>query len=71
MPSQAVYELDHEPERLAVRILHLRSYARVKSQLDSAENAGQVPKPSPVFDEVKANTERYIRERTTLLCPST
>lgn len=50
LPSQAVRELDREPE-LVSEVLLLRSYARTKQQLDDAQTEAEAPK-GPMADIV-------------------
>jgi hypothetical protein len=43
LPTQALEELDNDPERLVYRIMTLRAFANTKQQLDDAKKISDVP----------------------------
>jgi hypothetical protein len=67
LPSRALWELEHDPDQWAVRILLLRTYAQTKAEYD--RDASKVP-PGPIrglveefdFEPVEARAEQ-IRAR--------
>jgi hypothetical protein len=62
LPSQAVRELEQDPDRLALNILSLRDYARAKRVYDSTTDSSKLPE-SPVMSEVMVNDFALHRER--------
>lgn len=70
-PPVAREEMATDVDGLGFIIMALRAYRSVKEQFDRASDGGSLPKPSATLDRVKVNTERYIRERTKLVCRST
>jgi hypothetical protein len=62
LPSQAVRELENDPERLALKILPLRAYAKAKEIYDRARNKMDLPE-SPLIDEVTINDFVLHRRR--------
>jgi hypothetical protein len=44
LPTRALWELEHDPEQMALRILPLRAYAEMKDQVDAVSRN---PKAKP------------------------
>lgn len=62
LPLAAREELEADPDRMAVRILERRAYARTKAAIDAATEPGQVPK-GPMADQVLEIQAQILRER--------
>ncbi len=55
LPSHARFELENDPEQLAIRILPLRAYIRAKNIFDSAKSRMDLPVGDPIIDLVEEN----------------
>ena len=49
LPTRALWELDHDPDRLALRILPFRAYAEMKARID-AVSRNEHAKPDDMPD---------------------
>lgn len=62
LPSEALRELEDDPQRLVLDVMELRAYARAKAALDNAKEPGDMP-TGLMAEIVAENTERVIRAR--------
>jgi hypothetical protein len=62
VPSVAVRELLDDPERRALSILELRTYARTKAAIEAAQKPEDVP-TGPMAAWIKRVMDARLRER--------
>jgi hypothetical protein len=63
-PSEAIDELENDPNRLAETIMVLRSYSTIKDLVDKRIAGQQVSVPdTPLLKIVLKNVERRVMER--------
>jgi hypothetical protein len=65
LPSQAREELNTDPDRLALVILEMRAYERVKGQVDAAKTAEDIPTGAlaELVQEINVDLWRKRKER--------
>lgn len=64
LPSQAVRELEGDPERMVIKIMTLRAYVRTLAAFDRhlANDKSAVLEPGPLLQWVKRHTARFVEQ---------
>jgi hypothetical protein len=62
LPTRALWELEHEPDGLALTIIKLRAYAATKAAIDRATDEKEIPKGA-LADLVLDVTTELVKER--------
>ncbi len=57
LPTRAQWELENDPDGMAIRIIKLRAYAAAKRAFDEAQDAGQLEKALEANPMVKVAQE--------------